>query len=122
MAGTDPLAKHYHTLTGHERCVLSLEAMARHDDVEDGRLEATCPRYHYTMEDWEFRSRMNYTFTAAVLPCVEIKQPLARLHLIQTFADMQDVYEHWPADIAEEAFYTGLYSHRQPADAAAEES
>ena len=114
MAGTDPLVKHYHTLTGHERCVLSLEAMARGDDVEDGRLEATCPKYLYSMEDWEFRSRMNYTFTAAALACAEVKRHLACVRLIQTFAAMQDVYRHWPADIAEEAFYAGLYHRDLP--------
>jgi hypothetical protein len=48
------LAQHYHLLTTDERFQLFADAMARRDDQELDRLENSCPRKHYTMQDYEY--------------------------------------------------------------------
>ena len=49
----DPMSRHYAALTAPERFALVVEAMARRDSAEADRLEDTCPRLTYRMEDAE---------------------------------------------------------------------
>jgi len=51
------LHKYDDVLTPDERFRLALAAMARDDDAEVQRLQATCPRHSYTMMEYEFSDR-----------------------------------------------------------------
>jgi hypothetical protein len=55
------IAKQYPILTADERFRLFVEAMGRKDEQELDRLEATCPRKHYTAQDDEYtRKKMQF--------------------------------------------------------------
>jgi len=59
------IAKQYPQLTADERFRLFVEAMGRKDEQELDRLEATCPRKHYTaQEDRYVRKKMRFTVFA----------------------------------------------------------
>ena len=64
------LTKHYHLLTPDERFRLFVNAMGRRDEQELDRLEDTCPRKHYTMQDYEYTHRkirfVTYSFASAL--------------------------------------------------------
>ena len=55
------IAKQYPLITADERFRLFVEAMGRKDDQELDRLEATCPRKHYSAQDYEYtRKKMSF--------------------------------------------------------------
>ncbi len=54
MATLNTVAKLYDRLTPHERLRLVMDAFAREDDGEAERLVRACPRYTYTMMDFEY--------------------------------------------------------------------
>lgn len=55
---TDPLAKHYETLSGAERFGLLIDAMSRNDKVEEGRVNDSCPMTAFKIEDPSYRGRV----------------------------------------------------------------
>jgi hypothetical protein len=54
MTTLNTVAKLYDRLTPHERLRLVMDAFARADDGEAERLVRACPRFTYTMMDWEY--------------------------------------------------------------------
>lgn len=54
MTTLNTVAKLYDRLTPQERLRLVMDAFAREDDGEAERLVRACPRYTYTMKDWEY--------------------------------------------------------------------
>jgi hypothetical protein len=51
------ISKQYPLLTADERFRLFVEAMGRKDEQELDRLEATCPRKHYTAQDYDYTQK-----------------------------------------------------------------
>lgn len=59
------LATMYEKLTPDERVSAFIDAAARRDGDEMDRLNDTCPRKTYTMEDWRYVQRKNMAFMLA---------------------------------------------------------
>ncbi len=81
MAG-DP-TKLYEQFQPPERLTLLLEAMARDDADEAGRLQRTCPRLTYTMQDAEFGERWAMAFDIMAVVCIDLRAMWAKLHLLE---------------------------------------
>jgi hypothetical protein len=81
--GTASLAKHYDALAADERLAAVLDAMARGDHREAGRLRAACPRRDYTAPDRAFADRVVLAFEAAFLAAVDLRALCARLDTLR---------------------------------------
>ena len=87
------LAKHYHTLTASERLQLSIDAMARQDYEELGKLGETCPRYTY-------QSQREIAYTSKYLNLQSMALLLAyTLHLFAPTRERLADYKHRRADL-----------------------
>jgi hypothetical protein len=100
----DAMTRQYEALTLHERFVLTIEAMARGDEVECNRLEDTCPRFTYRAEDAEFRDRMRRAYGIASRVCLNMRAGLARIRMAQAF---QDTASHFAGPLSK--FATAAY-------------
>jgi hypothetical protein len=105
-------AKHYETLTAHERFQLLIEGMARDDEVECKRLEDSCPTYVYRCEDADFRHRVRRAYSIAATVCLNMREGLARIGMAEalrlTAGDLAVV----PAKVAQVALLYGrAYGH-----------
>jgi len=69
----------YDQLTGQERLTLTIEAYARVDDADAGRLKATCPVRTYRMGDEEFWGRFEFAGRLTTWAYVDIAIALTRL-------------------------------------------
>lgn len=65
--------------------------MARKDTAEADRLDDTCPRLAYRMDDGEFRDRMKRAYTIALLASVNLQKLLAVVRAGQVFRDQHHV-------------------------------
>jgi hypothetical protein len=74
---SDPVAKQYAVLDPHERFTLVIDAMARGDLEEEGRLDDACPRRVYRMDDRDYRLRMRTSFTISVTQCLNMREDLS---------------------------------------------
>jgi hypothetical protein len=81
--GTASLAKHYDALAADERLAAVLEAMARGDHREAGRLRQACPRRDYTAPDRAFADRVLLAFEAASLAAVDLRALCARMDTLR---------------------------------------
>ena len=88
------MTKGYETLTGPERFVLLIEAMARKDEVECDRLEDTCPHLLYRCEDTEFRDRVRRAYHIAVTVCLNMREGLARIRMAEALRPVR--FATWP--------------------------
>ena len=100
----DGLSRNYEALFPHERFVLTIEAMARGDEVECDRLEDTCPQFTYRAEDAEFRDRMRRVHGIASRVCLNMRAGLAQIRMAQTF---REVYHHFAGPV--ERFATAAF-------------
>ena len=107
MATTDAWARHYGHLKGEERFRLQIEALAREDLVEQGRLTDSCPVVTVRCEDPEFRRRMHISFNAAALAAFDIRLGLAKIRLAHDFARDSGIFARRPVLLAEAAFLCG---------------
>ena len=82
---TDPLAKHYETLSGAERFGLLIDAMSRNDKVEEGRVNDSCPMTAFKIEDPSYRGRVRQSAVLAMYVSLQIAEGLAR---IRTFHEL----------------------------------
>ena len=116
---SDP-SRHYETLTPPERFALLVEAMARRDEREADRLEDSCPRRTYRMDDAEFGDRVRRAHLIATAVTLNMREGLTQLRMARTFRDHSDVfatpvvrlvtaallwgraYGHWEAGAVEE--------------------
>jgi hypothetical protein len=80
------LAKHYDTLGAGERLSAVLDAMARGDHREAGRLRQACPRLDFTAPDRAFADRLLLAFEAASLAAVDLRTLCARLDMLRRAA------------------------------------
>lgn len=108
MALTDPLSRHYPALSGAERFVLWVESAARGDAVEGGRVDGTCPRLTYVMDDDAYRGRLDLSAKFALIACADIERDLACLRQLRVFADVTGVFREMPGEAAEAAFFAGV--------------
>ena len=77
------LAKHYDTLDAGERLSAVLDAMARGDHREAGRLRQACPLHDYTAPDRAFADRVLLAFEAAFLAAVDLRALCGRLDTLR---------------------------------------
>ena len=99
--------QHYKSLTSHERFVLLVEAMARRDDAEADRLEATCPQYLYRAEDQAFRDRMRRAYMFASWVALGLEGPLAKIRLANSLHEHTEAFSGPVARLAQQAFLYG---------------
>jgi hypothetical protein len=89
---TSSLARHYDLLDGRERFVAMTEAMARGDEAEEDRLDDSCPRRAYTVDDPPYRQRMRVAHTCAALACASINRDLDALRTLEAVGRVSDIY------------------------------
>ena len=65
------IAKQYPLLTAEERFRLFVEAMGRKDEQELDRLENTCPRRNYTMQDYDYTHRKMQFMVLALTSAIQ---------------------------------------------------
>jgi hypothetical protein len=99
--------QHYKTLTSHERFVLLIETMARRDDTEANRLEATCPQFLYRAEDQAFRDRMHRAYMIASWVALGLEGPLAQIRLAKTLHEHAEAFSGPVSRLAQLAFLYG---------------
>lgn len=103
----DVVAKQYAALDPHERFRLVVEAMARGDTIEEGRLDDACPRRVYRMDDRDYRLRMKASFTIAVTTCLNMREDLVLLRVSALLPTVLPEAGTLPARIAVEALRFG---------------
>jgi hypothetical protein len=101
------VTKLYETLTPHERFVLTVEAMARKDDVEADRLADSCPRKVYRVEDAEFRDRIRRAYAIAMTVCLNMREGMAQIRMAKTFRQVHKSFSGPVAKLAEVALLYG---------------
>jgi hypothetical protein len=74
--------KLYGNLKGPERLTLLLEAMARDDAAEAGRLQGSCPRSSYTGPDPGFFQRLTMAFDTVAVVCIDLRCMWGKLHML----------------------------------------
>ena len=98
MASSYLIARHYCSLTGAERFRLMIEAGAREDRVEEGRLDGSCPLVQVRAEDPAYRQRMRLSFTLASMTAMQIRPRLAQLLAVGSLIDVcRQFGEHLPS-------------------------
>jgi hypothetical protein len=103
----DPLSRNYKELTAPERFTLTVEAMARGDEVEADRLEDSCPKLHYRMDDAEYRDRMQRSYALALLAMLNLQKVLAVIRCSTVFVENHREFSHPPTIVATCAFLYG---------------
>jgi hypothetical protein len=103
----DPLSRNYKELTAPERFVLTVEALARKDEVEADRLEDTCPKLTYSHNDAEFRDRLQRSYTIALLAMLNLQKHLAVIRCSNVLIEQHRVFAHGPTLAAVCAFLFG---------------
>lgn len=101
------ITKGYETLTGPERFVLLIEAMARKDEVECDRLEDTCPQLVYRCEDVEFRDRVRRAYHVAATVCLNMREGMAQIRMAEAIRLTATQFIDTPTRVAEVAFLYG---------------
>jgi hypothetical protein len=104
---SDPIARQYPALTPPERFALTIEAMARGDEADADRLEQTCPKLNYHMEDQEFRDRMRRVYLITLMVCLNMRQGLGQIRAAVAFAKVSDAFAHGPTLAVQGAFLFG---------------
>jgi hypothetical protein len=107
---TAKLSKHYESLSGAERFVAAIEAMARGDSAEEERLDASCPRRSYEIDEPAYRRRMSVSFTCAAMACMSLLRDLDALRTVAVVREVAGVFRGFAAEAAEEAFHEGWYA------------
>ena len=97
------LTKHYPLLTPDERFRLFVDAMGRHDEQELDRLENSCPRKHYTMQDYEYTHRKVRFVTFAFASALE-RARLDMLALLALVIALSDAASEQTSDKVMAAF------------------
>src|SRR4051794_26976328 len=82
MPTTESVTRLYDRFTPQERVALMLEAWARADTAEAGRLRESCPVRTYEATDAAFTDRMELSFDKLAVVCIELSQYAGRLHLL----------------------------------------
>jgi hypothetical protein len=110
---TDPIKHHYGCLTPAERFALTIEAMARGDENEADKLEDSCPRHAYRMEDQEYRDRMRRAYIIALMVSLNMRQGIGQIRAAATFCELAPKhFGHGPEFLAKVAFLYGRsYGH-----------
>ncbi len=96
MTTLNTVAKLYDRLTPNERLRLVMGAFARDDDAEIERLVRACPRYTYTMMDWEYMQRYEvWTRKATEFALLWIEAVGRYRHVETAILGMKLVREHY---------------------------
>ncbi len=96
MTTLNTVAKLYDRLTPNERLRLVMGAFARDDDAEIERLVRACPRYTYTMLDWEYTQRYDvWTRKATEFALLWIEAVGRYRHVETAILGMKLVREHY---------------------------
>jgi hypothetical protein len=103
----DPLSRSYAVLAPHERFALMLEALARGDEAEADRLDDTCPRLTYNLEDQEYRDRMHRAYLIVLLAWGNLQKLMAIIRTSTVFKDQHKLYARAPTTVARCAFLFG---------------
>jgi hypothetical protein len=106
-AAAAKLSKHYQALSGPERFVAVIDAMARGDLDEDRRLDDACPRVLREVDDPAYRSRMSVSFAAAAIATASIRADLEVLRALATVKEIIGVFRRFAEEGAEDAFQAG---------------
>src|SRR4051812_31292753 len=106
-AVADALTRSYVVLTPPERFSLMVEALARDDHTEADRLEDTCPKLNYSHNDWEFRDRLQRSYTIALLAWLNLQKLLAVIRCSGVLVDCHREFAHPPTLVATCAFLFG---------------
>jgi hypothetical protein len=105
---SDPLKHHYGCLTAPERFALTIEAMARGDEVEADKLEDSCPSHNYHMHDLEYRDRMRRAYLIALMVSLNMRQGIGQIRAAATFCELApEHFGHGPELLAKTAFLYG---------------
>jgi hypothetical protein len=88
MSTKKGLGRLYDRLTPEERFRLDVLAMARGDEEESEYLTATCPRRHYTMNDWGFVGRWETARELALLTYMDVVKRLDKIKMIGAFRSL----------------------------------
>jgi hypothetical protein len=108
----DPMSRHYEALQPHERFVLLVEAMARREGREADRLEDTCPRLTYRMEDAGFRDRVRRAHATTMTVCLNIREGLAHVRIARALRELSGQFATPVLRLAEVALLCGrAYGH-----------
>ena len=78
---TDP-RKLYDRLKPPERLTLTLEALARNDEEEAGRVRGSCPRSTYSGPDAAFDDRWSVAFDIAAVVTIDLRCMWGKLHVL----------------------------------------
>src|SRR5215208_6001458 len=107
MSGKKGLGRLYDRFTPEEGFRLDVLALARGDEEESERFNATCPRRAYTMNDREFVGRWEAARELAMLAHMDVAR---RLDKIKTIAAFRGVFPYlstiWEDDV-HEAYFDG---------------
>lgn len=109
---SDPMARHYASLTAPERFALLVEAMARRDEREADRLQDTCPLVVYRAEDAEFCDRVRRAYMITATVCLNMREALAQLRMARAFRALSEQFAGPVTRVAEVALLYGrAYGH-----------
>ena len=89
------LTKLYDRFTPEERLRLVIEALARKDDQEIGRLIASCPDKTYTQKDIAFKGPMMAAHELIQMACQDVDLVRGRLEMIHAFQLLTTTLEQW---------------------------
>ena len=89
------LTKLYDRFTPEERLRLVIEALAREDDEEIGRLIASCPYKTYTQTDIAFAIPVIAAHDLIQVACQDLDLARGRLQMIQSFQSLTTILEQW---------------------------
>jgi hypothetical protein len=82
------LARHYDQLRGHERVRLVLEARARDDEREAGRLVASCPMVRGRFGDPTYTDRFEASADLAVAVALHLAPRMAQVRMLAVTGDL----------------------------------
>lgn len=115
MASAKTVSGLYDQLQAQERLALVLEAMARGDQVEAGKLRASCPRKMYMMSDAAFMERLEMAFDVMAIVCIDLRCCWAELNTFHRLIDSLDELDQPYRAAAGMAFLQGVrYGRGEP--------
>ena len=110
---TNSASRLYDRLTADERFRLTIEAEARDDEREAGRLAASCPRKVYRMVDGQYADRMRASSEIVSAIILDLAPRLGKLRMIEAFREFLPLFLGRGMDVAAMAWLDGYAEGRK---------
>jgi hypothetical protein len=111
----DRLGRYYDRLRPEERFRLVIEALAREDEEECGRLARSCPKRNYAISDAAYEDRLRASEELTILVCLDLAPRLAKLEMLRAFSEVLAFLRNACLDEAHTAYFRGGVAGRRRA-------